>query len=263
MFNNDTLVCLCIGQCRWLVMELDWSAFLDVTDMQEKAPPPGGMRQAKLLMLHTHTHIRGSQPQFMAPHAFCVQMRHIERLLIYKETAHPALCPASIKSVWEGGRREREQASRLIWKKHTALSCLQSDKSIALSPLKQMEDITDIILLMLIKQQTAKRKINWLVDYRVTRLFSERAEKQILAERWNLNVPFVIWFLLSIRQYEGGRKKESVCALVGMKILVSIGMSFINTNTNDIPICRSSKVNWCCSNTEMYMKSNVHTHTNN
>lgn len=84
-------------------------------------PPPGGMRQAKLLILHTRTYTNSCQPWFLAPHAFCVQMRHIQRLLIYKETAHPVLCPASIKSVWEGGGEEGTGLQTDL--KTTALSC--------------------------------------------------------------------------------------------------------------------------------------------
>lgn len=38
--------------------------------------------------------------------AFCVQMRHIQRLLIYKEALRPPLCPASMKSEFEGGEKK-------------------------------------------------------------------------------------------------------------------------------------------------------------
>lgn len=116
-----------LSQC--LARELDWRAVLNVTDILHVVSPlftphphpPGGMRQAKLLILHTRTYTHSCQPWFIAPHAFCVQMRHIQRLLIYKETAHPVLCPASIKSVWEGGGEEGTGLQTDL--KTTALSC--------------------------------------------------------------------------------------------------------------------------------------------
>lgn len=70
---------------------------------------------------HTHIHTHSCQSWFIAPHAFCVQTRHIQRLLIYKEMAHPVLCPASIKSVWEGGGEEGTGLQTDL--KTTALSC--------------------------------------------------------------------------------------------------------------------------------------------
>lgn len=100
---------------------------------------------------HTHTHTRDVFSLSSQRHAFCVQMRHIQRLLIYKETACLPLCPASIKSEFEGAE---EKGNRLTgWsEKKTRLFHAQSDK-VALSPLEQMEDITGIILLMLISSR--------------------------------------------------------------------------------------------------------------
>lgn len=103
---------------------------------------------------HTYTHARDVFSLSSQRHAFCVQMRHIQRLLIYKETACLPLCPASIKSEFEGAE---EKGNRLTgWsgkkKKKTRLFHAQSDK-VALSPHEQMEDITGIILLMLISSR--------------------------------------------------------------------------------------------------------------
>lgn len=76
--------------------------------------PPGGMKLAKLhshtAHVHTrtnvHTHRRDVLSLSSERHAFCVQMRHIQRLLIYKEALRPSLCPASIKREFEGAEKK-------------------------------------------------------------------------------------------------------------------------------------------------------------
>lgn len=76
--------------------------------------PPGGMKLAKLhshtAHVHTrpnvHTHRQDVLSLSSQRHAFCVQMRHIQRLLIYKEALRLPLCPASIKREFEGAEKK-------------------------------------------------------------------------------------------------------------------------------------------------------------
>lgn len=102
--------------------------------------PPGGMKLAKLhthgTRSHTHkrahTHRQDILSLSSQRHAFCVQMRHIQRLLIYKEALRLPLCPASIKREFEGAeKKEIDSQADLEGKKRkkkTHLFHARSDK---------------------------------------------------------------------------------------------------------------------------------------
>lgn len=76
---------------------------------------------------NVHTHRQDVLSLSSQRHAFCVQMRHIQRLLIYKEALRPPLCPASIKREFEGAeKKEIGLQADLKGKKElkkTSLSC--------------------------------------------------------------------------------------------------------------------------------------------
>lgn len=86
----------------------------DMLPVAKPSFPPGGMKLAKLhshtAHVHTRTNVHTHRQDVLSlssqRHAFCVQMRHIQRLLIYKEALRPPLCPASIKREFEGAEKK-------------------------------------------------------------------------------------------------------------------------------------------------------------
>lgn len=103
-----------IDRARALWGGLDWRAGTDMLLVAKPSFLPGGMKLAKLhshtAHVHTRTNVDTHRQDVLSlssqRHAFCVQMRHIQRLLIYKEALRPPLCPASINTEFEGAEKK-------------------------------------------------------------------------------------------------------------------------------------------------------------
>lgn len=91
------------SQCK-----LDWiAALLNVSNIPPTPPVEVWSRQSYSCFTHTgsHAHAHTVVSSRSWRHAFSVPMRHIQRI-ICKKRAHPALYPASIRSVFKGGEEK-------------------------------------------------------------------------------------------------------------------------------------------------------------
>lgn len=156
----------------------------------------------------SHTALVHSTPMLL-----CVQMGHIQRLLIYKEKAHPALCPRfhlERMRRWWGRGRTCWRADLKILKLFHA----RSGKA-ALSPFKQMEDITGVILLMLINSRQQREKSIG------SRMHLQTDQKKY--RFWWRDVIWTFLFSFGFSNLEPIRYKKIY--IISLKIFISIGIS--------------------------------------